>query len=80
MPTPHIHVDFNNAEPPGRVRLSTVGGIESLAVAGVRLVEGLAVVVADEELEADGIVAYSADEHQWVAKIDWDAIRRITTT
>ena len=70
-----IWADFHNADTRGRVRLNTVGSIESLAEAGVRLVDGLGIVLHDDELEADGIVAYSTEENLWVATIDWNAIR-----
>ncbi|MBN9118320.1 MAG: hypothetical protein J0I06_04020 [Planctomycetes bacterium] len=77
MPIPSLLVDFNNADPQGRVRLNCVGTIEDLARFGVRLVDGLRIIVSDGELEADGEVMYSTDEHVWVAKIDWNAIRRL---
>jgi hypothetical protein len=32
-------------------------------------------VVHDDELEADGEVAWSDEEHLWVARIDWNALR-----
>lgn len=73
----HISVDFQNADPLGRVRLSTIGSLKSLARSGARLVDGLTVIVHDEELEADGVVSFAPEEHTWVAKIDWNAIRPI---
>ena len=74
MPTPSIHADFMNADTQGRLRLTCVGTTEDLA----RLVEGLHIIVTDDdELEADGEVVYSTEEHIWVAKIDWNAIRRL---
>jgi hypothetical protein len=78
MPLPSVIADFNNADRCGRVRLSTVGSLESLARSGLRLVDGLAVRVHDDELEADGVASYSDDEGIWVAAIDWDAIRQIS--
>ena len=75
MKTSTIWADFHNADTRGRVRLNTVGSIESLAEAGVRLVDGLGIVLHDDELEADGTVAYSTEENLWVATIDWNAIR-----
>jgi hypothetical protein len=30
-----------------------------------------------EELEVEGVVEYSTDEHLWVAVIDWRAIKDI---
>lgn len=78
MTIPTICADFMNADPDGRVRLTCVGTIKDLARLGVRLENGLRIVVSDnDELEADAEVVYSTDEHIWVAKIDWDAIRRI---
>lgn len=79
MPLPSVYADFNNADPLGRVRLSTVGSLESLARSGLKLVIGLAVRVHDgDELEADGVVSYSTDEGIWVAAIDWNAVRQLT--
>lgn len=75
MATPSIYADFQNADPQGRVRLTVIGTIEDLARSGLRLIDGLRVTVYDEELEADGVVCRSADEHIWVARIDWDAVR-----
>lgn len=79
MTTPNITADFNNADPHGRVRLSTVGSLESLARSGLRLTDGLAIRVHDDELEADGVVAFSAEEQIWVATIDWDAVRQFNS-
>lgn len=77
MKTPVIWADFHNADTTGRVRLNTVGSLESLARSGLKLVNGLAVRVSDDELEVDGVVSYSTEEGIWVASIDWDAIRQI---
>lgn len=75
---PRIFADFNNADPLGRVRLSTVGSLESLARSGLKLVDGLAIRVHDDdELEADGVASFSTEEQIWVATIDWNAIRQI---
>jgi len=79
MAPPAIHADFMNADPRGRVRLNAVGTVEDLGRLGLRLAEGLRVVVHDEELEADGVVTYSADERVWVAVIDWNALRPVVS-
>lgn len=79
MTTPHISVDFHNADPLGRVRLNTVGTVESLGRLGLRLKDGLPVIVHDDELEADGVVSYSVEEKLWVATINWDTIRHVVT-
>lgn len=78
MATPSIFADFTNADPQGRVRLNCVGTLLDLSRLGVRLENGLRISVSDnDELEADGEVVYSTEEHLWVAKIDWNAIRRL---
>ena len=75
MPAASVFADFMNADPLGRVRLNTIGTIEDLSRLGLRLADGVRLTVHDDELEADGVVRYSADEHLWVAEIDWNAIR-----
>ncbi len=78
MTTPTIFADFMNADPLGRVRLNGVGTVEDLNRLGVRFADGLRVTLHDDELAADGVVAYSADEHLWVAVIDWNALRPVS--
>lgn len=78
MTVPSIFADFMNADRSGRLRLNCVGTVEDLARLGVRLENGLRITITDEDLEADAEVVYSTDEHIWVAKIDWDAIRRLS--
>ena len=77
MATPVITGDFNNADGLGRLRLNLIGSTRDFARHGVRLVDGLSIIVRDDDLEADGELLYSTDEHIWVAKIDWNAIRRL---
>ncbi|HEY1189436.1 MAG TPA: hypothetical protein VGE74_17415 [Gemmata sp.] len=73
-----VTADFNNADALGRLRLSIVGAIRDFARLGVRLQDGWHITVSDNEgLEADGEVVYSSEEHIWVAKIDWGAIRHL---
>lgn len=78
MTEPVITADFNNADRLGRLRLNLIGSTRDFARLGVRLEEGLHIVVRDDDLEADGELTYSAEEHIWVAKIDWDAIRPVS--
>ena len=80
MLIPLLVADFNNADALGRVRLNTVGTVEDLGRLGLRLADGLRITLHDEDLEADGEVVFSQDEHIWVAKIDWNAIRHISRT
>lgn len=72
---PIIYADFNNADTDGRIRLNCTGTIDDISRLGLRLHDGLAIVVHDEELAADGVVAYSSAEAIWTAVIDWNAIR-----
>lgn len=83
MAKPKIYADFHNADPQGRIRLSCVGTIEDLAQQQVELREGLALTLYSDDLDdkgrldellVDGVVAFSEEEHCWVAAIDWNAI------
>lgn len=80
MARSHIYVDFMNADSQGRVRMNCVGTTEDLEKLGLRLEDGLRVIVHDDELEADGEVQFSADEKLWVARIDWNALRPLAAT
>ena len=75
MTSPVVYADFMNADPQGRVRLNGVGTLNDLGDSGLRLVDGLRILIHDEEVEADSVVAYSDQEKLWVAVIDWNAIR-----
>jgi hypothetical protein len=84
MATPRVYADFHNADAQGRLRLNCVGTLEDLAQQKIELREGLLLTLyADDandqgqadELLVDGIVSFSEQEHCWVARIDWQAIR-----
>ena len=72
-----IYADFHNADEQGRLRLNCVGTIEDLARYRVELRDGKKLVLYSEELEADGVVNYSANERLWVAAIDWHQIKEL---
>jgi hypothetical protein len=76
MGLPKITADFNNADEVGRVRLNVNGAVRDIKRLGIRLEDGLRVILHDDDLEADGEVFFSKEENIWVAKIDWNAIRR----
>ncbi|HET6573810.1 MAG TPA: hypothetical protein VFG68_09430 [Fimbriiglobus sp.] len=86
MTAPKVYVDFQNAAPDGRLRLNCTGTVQDLARQGAELREGSAIVLyADDtdddgpaELQVAGVVERSA-EGGWVARIDWNAIRRVST-
>jgi hypothetical protein len=79
MTIPSIYADFNNADPSGRLRLNCIGTIEDLARQGIHLREGLRLTLHDEELEVEGEVHFSPEEHLWVAEIDWNAVHDTTS-
>lgn len=72
---PRIWVDFQNSDPKGRVRLTSVGTVQELSRLGIVLREGLEVLLYCRELEAEGVVVYSEDEKRWVATLDWQNVR-----
>lgn len=74
---PRIWGDFNNCDGRGRLRLTTVGARQDLERLGLQLCEGMQIIVGCFELEADGIVRYSAEDEAWVAEIDWKKIREL---
>jgi hypothetical protein len=70
-----IFADFNNADTKGRLRLSTVGSLESIKSQGIELYDGLKVMIDDDEsLRTLGTVYFSHEENRWVAQIDWNNI------
>lgn len=81
---PRVYADFHNADQQGRLRLNCIGTLEDLSRQEIQLREGLRLTLyADDvgaqgqldELIADGVVAFSTEEHCWVATIDWSAVR-----
>ncbi len=73
---PRIFVDFHNADEQGRLRLNCVGTTEDLSRQQVSLHDGQLLTLYSEDLEVEGEVAYSTEEHLWVAIIDWGEISR----
>lgn len=72
---PRVSVDFQNSDRLGRVRLNTVGTLRDLSTLGIVLREGLKVSLYCMELEGEGTVTYSTEEHLWVAAVNWDGVR-----
>ena len=77
MNNPKVYADFQNADRQGRIRLNCVGTVEDLSQHHIILREELVLRLYSEELEVEGRVHYSPEEHLWVAAIDWDAIREV---
>ena len=51
--------------------------MDDLRQHNIELAEGMRMTLYMEDIEADGVVAYSEAEACWVAIIDWNAIRDI---
>jgi hypothetical protein len=86
MTKPRLWVDFNNADVQGRVRLDCRGTMRDLERKGIELKEGMILTLFCEDSDddgrpadmvVDGTIAWSPDEHMWVAAIDWDAIQHV---
>ncbi|MES1023912.1 hypothetical protein ABN584_13545 [Gloeocapsa sp. BRSZ] len=75
MGNPRVFADFHNADAQGRLRLNCVGTIADLAKQKIHLQNDQRLTLCSEDLEVDGVVQYSIEEHLWVAVIDWDKIR-----
>jgi hypothetical protein len=82
---PEVYADFQNADPQGRVRLNSVGTVNDLARLNLPLSEGLELLLYSDDADQDGdpkqlviegSVAFSSEEHCWVARIDWNQIRQ----
>lgn len=77
MSNPKVFADFHNADLLGRLRLNCIGTIQDLASQHIELQNGQLLTLYSEDLEVDGVVHYSEQEHLWVAEIDWEAIRQV---
>ena len=77
MNKPKVFADFHNADTRGRLRLNCIGTREDLAQQQIVLRDGMCLTLYSEELEVEGVVEYSTDEHLWVVVIDWRAIKDI---
>ena len=84
MSKPRVYADFQNLDDSNRLRLTCAGTIADLARQSIELREGLALTFytddADDqgeadELRTDGVVHYDEHNHEWVASVDWLAIR-----
>jgi hypothetical protein len=58
MHTPIVFADFSNADSRGRIRLNCAGSLDDISRQGLRLRDGMELIVHDEELNADGTAHY----------------------
>ena len=73
-PNPTVHVDLQNVDVEGRVRLITLAALQDVASLPEGLTEGLDIWLVDGELSARGVCTWSAKEAVWVAVVDWEQI------
>lgn len=73
---PTIHVDFNNADADGFVRLNTVGVTNDLARLNIALVDGLRLCATDDEYALEGTVRVPGQEGVWRLQVDWDDFKQ----
>ena len=77
MTYPKIFADFHNADGQGCLRLNCAGTTEDLNRQNIELSNGQLLALCSEDLEVEGVVQYSTEEHLWVAAIDWEHIRTV---
>ena len=77
MNKPKVFADFHNADAKGRVRLNCAGTEADIKRQNIVLQDGQPLIIYSEELEAAGVVHYSAEEKLWTAVIDWNAIQEV---
>jgi len=70
-----VHVDFNNADQDGRLRLNLAGTTASLDAQHFYLQDGVSLVVCDDELECEAVVQFNTEEGIWVGAIDWEKLQ-----
>ena len=82
-----IFVDFMKTDDKRRLLLTTVGTRQDLTKYGIELRDGLVLSVYSDDLDAkgnrddliaDGIVRFDAEQQRWVLEIDWKAEIRLT--
>lgn len=82
--TPRIYADFQKVDAQGRLVLSCIGTVQDLARHGIELKSGLVLTFysddADDEgnpddLIVEGVIEFDGALNQWVARIDWKAIK-----
>jgi hypothetical protein len=84
MSAARIYADFHNLDDCNRLRLTCMGTRDDLARHGIELQEGLRLTFymddandngEPDDLLADGVTHYDAEEHCWVAAVDWPTLR-----
>ncbi len=86
---PRVYADFQNLDDSNRLRLTCAGTTADLARQDLELREGLVLIFymddADDqgqpdELLAEGVVQYDEADRNWVANVDWSAVRHASQT
>jgi hypothetical protein len=72
-----IFVDFHNLDLLGRVRLNTAGTIADLNRTGLRLTQGIELLLVSDEWKGEGTAEYSQEEQLWTARFSWDKLQSL---
>jgi hypothetical protein len=89
LSTPRVYVDFSKRDGSKRLLLTTVGTREDLQRYKIDLQEGMILSVYSDDagangktdnLLADGVVHYDAENSRWVLDIDWGRISHESDT
>ena len=83
-----VYADFNGIEPSPRdpsrwaIALDTLGSLRDLSNAGIRLIEGVRLVVydesdAEEDLEGEATVYFESRRDVWLAELDEHGYRYV---
>lgn len=71
-----IHVDFQNCDSDGHVRVNNVGAIRCIAERGLVSRDGVPVVLTDGEATVPGIVRSPGKAGLWQAECDYEEVVR----
>ena len=83
---PKVYADFQNLDDSQRLLLTSLGTLRDLQRQRIELREGLCLTLYTDdeddegrpsELQADAVVHRDHDRADWVAVIDWSAIRHV---
>jgi hypothetical protein len=77
---PRIYADFNNCYREGRVRLNCNGSKADFDRLGMRLHEGMNVIVSDFELEVAAVTTFLTEDSIWAAAFDPQQLRDVDPT
>lgn len=72
-----IYADFNNATEDEKVRLNTVGSLADIRKMRAPPIEGMKVLLHDEELEVQARLTRAPDGENWLGIPDWSTRQEV---